>query len=296
MSDRPTPRHGALYAVAAYGSWGVVPLYWRFLSGLGAVEILAHRVAFSLVFVLGLLLATGRLGELGRTLASGRKLAVLALTSALISVNWGVFIHAVTSGQLVSASLGYFMNPLINVALGVLVLRESIRPLAKIGVALGALGLVVMVAGKSHDGLWIALVLAGSFAAYGFLRKRAPVDSVMGLAVETLLVAPLAFGYLALREIRGVGVIATGGPILLCVLAGPITALPLAWFASAARRLPLSRLGFFQYLAPSLQFAIAVAAFGETPGPAKLAAFGLVWAALALVACDEALALRAPKG
>lgn len=284
---------GNVYALLAYTSWGVVPLFWKLFGALDPIQILAHRVVFSLLFVVALLLVARRRTELVATLRSFARMRVLFATSLLIALNWGIFIYAVMAGRLVEASLGYFINPLLNVALGVLVLRESIRPLAKLGVLLGAVGLGVMVLGRSAGGLWIALTLAGSFAVYGFLRKRAPVESLVGLFVESLFVAPLALGYLIWCEAGRRGVLTTDGPLLLCVLSGPITALPLAWFASAARRLPLSRLGFFQYIAPSLQFVLAVTLLGERLDPQKLAAFAVIWAALALVAVDAVRARKA---
>lgn len=286
-------RSGVVYALLAYTSWGVVPLFWKLFGRLDPIQILAHRVVFSLVFTLALLLLAGRRAELVATLRSFARMRVLFVTSLLISLNWGIFIYAVMASRLALASLGYFINPLLNVALGVVVLRESIRPLAKLGVLLGALGLGMMVLGRSADGLWIALTLASSFAIYGFLRKRAPVESLVGMFVESLFALPLALGYLIWCEAHGSGVIATRGPLLLCVLSGPITALPLAWFASAARRLPLSRLGFFQYIAPSLQFLLAVTFLGESLDPKKLVAFAVIWAALALVAADAIIARKA---
>lgn len=294
MSPRASgDRAGAVYALLAYTSWGVVPLFWKLFGHLDPIQILAHRVVFSLVFVLALLLVARRGAELVATLRSFARMRVLFVTSLLIALNWGIFIYAVMAGRLALASLGYFINPLLNVALGVLVLRESIRPLSKLGVLLGAVGLGLMVLGGSADGLWIALLLASSFAAYGFLRKRAPVESLVGMFVESLFVAPLALGYLVWCEAHETGVIATRGPLLLCALSGPITALPLAWFASAARRLPLSRLGFFQYIAPSLQFLLAVTLLGESLDPKKLVAFVVIWAALGLVVVDAVSARKA---
>jgi chloramphenicol-sensitive protein RarD len=191
--------------------------------------------------------------------------------------------------RLLEASLGYFMNPLVNVMLGVVLLRERLRRAQGIGVLLGLSGLVVMLVATSSP-VWVALSLASSFAVYGYLRKVAPVESLVGLFVETLLISPVAVFVLVSREVAGTGLFTRGDVGLLpwAIMAGPVTAVPLAMFAAAARRLPLSVLGFFQYLAPSLQFLLAVTVFGEKVEPARFAAFGLIWLALVVVSLDAA--------
>jgi chloramphenicol-sensitive protein RarD len=276
-------RRGALYAVLAYGAWGVIPLYWRSVGRIDPLVVLGQRVVWSAVFVALLLAARGRLREALRVLRSPRHLGVLVPSGLLIASNWAIFIWAVLSGELASASLGYFMNPLVNVVLGVALLGERLRPLAKLAVALAAAGAFVLVlAGGS---LLVPLSLASTFAAYGYLRKRASVDSLIGLFVETFLVLPLAAGYLVTTSTTYV---VFDEPLLLA--SGVVTALPLLFFAAAARLLPLSRLGFFQYLAPTLQLVIAVTLFGESVAPNRFLAFGLVWAGIGVMTWD---ALRA---
>lgn len=278
---------GTLYALVAYGSWGVVPLFWKLLDRMGAAEILAYRVACSVVFVLAVLAATKRLEAVRAVFRDRSTLRLLIASSLLIALNWGVFIWAVTTGHLVDASLGYFVNPLVSVVLGVVLLRERLRRLQWIAVALGGVGLALMFLSRA-SGLVVPLTLALTFATYGYLRKMAPVESMIGLFVETLVCAPLAIGYLIVVEASGEGILARGELTLLplALLAGPVTAVPLAAFAAAARRMPLSTLGFFQYIAPSLQFLTAVVLFGEKVEPGRFAAFAIIWAALAAITLD----------
>jgi chloramphenicol-sensitive protein RarD len=289
LEDPGARRAGVIYAVLAYGAWGVVPLFWKQLERLDALEILAHRVFWSLVFVGAALLAVKRGHKALEALRSRKQMSYLVLSGALIAGNWGLFIWAVLEHRLLEASLGYFMNPLVNVVLGVALLRERLRRAQGVGVLLGASGLLVMLVATSSP-VWVALTLASSFAVYGYLRKVAPVESLVGLFVETLLISPAAIFVLVSREIAGTGLFSGGDLALLpwAIMAGPVTAVPLAMFAAAARRLPLSVLGFFQYLAPSLQFLLAVTAFGEKVEPARLAAFGLIWLALVVVSIDAA--------
>lgn len=289
IAERGARRVGVIYAVLAYGAWGVVPLFWKHLESLDALEILAHRVFWSLVFVGVALFAAKRGTKALEALKSRKQMSYLVLSGALIAGNWGLFIWAVLQHRLLEASLGYFMNPLVNVVLGVALLGERLRRAQGIGVALGASGLLVMLIATSSP-VWVALTLASSFAVYGYLRKVAPVESLVGLFVETLLISPAAIYVLVSRELAGTGLLARGEFTLLpwAIMAGPVTAVPLAMFAAAARRLPLSVLGFFQYLAPSLQFLLAVTAFGEKVEPARFAAFGLIWLALVVVTVDAA--------
>ncbi len=278
-------RRGALYAVLAYGAWGVVPLYWRAVASVDPLVVLGHRVVWSVVFVTILLAVRGRLAEALRVARSPRHLRLLVPSGLLIATNWAIFIGAVLSGELASASLGYFMNPLVNVVLGVALLGETLRPLAKLAVALAVAGALVLV--LSGGGLLVPLSLASTFAFYGYLRKRAEVDSLVGLFVETLLVLPLALVHLGVTGTVGV---AGDEPLLLA--SGIVTALPLLFFAAAARRLPLSRLGFFQYLAPTLQLVMALTVFEESVAPGRFVAFGLVWSGIVVVSWDAVRSRR----
>lgn len=285
---------GGVYALLAYLTWGLMPAYWKLLPELPALELIAHRVLWS-VFVTGALVLAFRRGrELRATLTDTRRIGVLLVTSLLVSVNWLIFVWAVLNGHVLESSLGYFINPLFNVLLGVLLLKERLRPLQALAVALAAAG--VLNQGWQLQALpWISLALAASFGAYGLIRKLAPIEPLVGLTVETLLLAPLAVAGLLWLEARGLGHFGHGstGRDVIIIGAGLITALPLLWFANAAKRLRLSTLGFFQYLAPSVQLALAVLAYGEAFTAVHAVTFGCIWAALALYTWDGRRALRA---
>ncbi len=279
---------GSLYALLAYGSWGLLPLYWKALGGVEAPTILAHRVLWSLGF-LALLLMMRRTPA---TLPLDRRaLRLLLVSGLLIGGNWLIYIWAVNAGRVLETSLGYFINPLVNVLLGRLFLGERLRPRQRLAVALAALGVAGLAVGA--EGVpWVALSLALSFGFYGLLRKLRPVDPLAGLAVETGLMAPLALAWLFLAP-APVG--DTGADAALLAGAGIVTALPLIWFAAAAARLRLTTLGFFQYMAPSLHFLLAVFAFGEPVLPVHAFTFGCIWLALALYAQDGWTVARAER-
>ena len=288
MSDDGSMRRaGLLFGVGAYLLWGVMPLYFKLLAGVAPTEIVAHRILWSLVF-LGLLASLGRRWSAIRAAASsGKVLTTLAITALLIAVNWLVYVYAVVSGHVLEGSLGYYLNPLVNVLLGVVLLKEKLS-LPQVGaVILAAAGVAVLAAGAG-SGLWISLTLAVSFASYGFLRKIAPVDSLEGLWIETLVLAPVAFGWLLWLQYGGrLGFMEVGlGVDLLLVLGGAVTAIPLLMFTAAARRLPYSTLGFLQYIAPSIQFLLAAFVFGEPLTTAHMVCFGAIWTALAIFTLD----------
>jgi chloramphenicol-sensitive protein RarD len=285
---RPAERaatRGLGLALAAYLSWGALPLYFKALRAVPAVEILAHRVVWS-ALLLALLLARRR--DPGRFRAPFRRdrLPLLALTTALISSNWLVYIWAVHAGRIVEASLGYFMNPLVNVLLGVAFLGESLSRRQRAAVAIAAAGVAVLVV-RTGTFPWVALFLAATFGLYGLLRKRAAIESVGGLFGETVLLAPAAVIFLGLRAHAGAGAFATApATTALLAAAGPITALPLVWFGLALHRLRLSTMGLVQYLTPTCQFLLGVILYREPFGPAHAAAFGCIWASLALYSWD----------
>ena len=280
-------RAGLLFGVGAYLLWGVMPLYFKLLTEVAPTEIVAHRILWSLVF-LGLLASLSRRWSAIRAAASsGKVLTTLAITALLIAVNWLVYVYAVVSGHVLEGSLGYYLNPLVNVLLGVVLLKERLS-LPQVGaVILAAAGVAVLAAGAG-SGLWISLTLAVSFASYGFLRKIAPVDSLEGLWIETLVLAPVAFGWLLWLQASGrLGFMELGiGVDLLLVLGGAVTAIPLLMFTAAARRLPYSTLGFLQYIAPSLQVLLAAFVFGEPLTTAHMICFGAIWTALAIFTLD----------
>ena len=280
-------RRGTLLGVAAYLMWGLFPLYWPLLEPAGALEILAHRVVWSLVAVLLLLVLTGRsLRSLPR---ERRPVLLLIAAAVLIGINWGVYIWGVNNGHVVETSLGYFINPLVSVGLGVLVLGERMRKLqwAAVGVAAVGVGVLTVAAGRPP---WIALVLAASFGTYGLVKRVVGVGAIEGLVVETSALAPIALLFLAVTAAQGNGNF-TGhgaGHALLLTSAGFVTAVPLLAFAGAAARVPLNRLGLMQYITPTIQFLIGVFIRHEAVSAGTLVGFVVVWAALALFTVDTA--------
>lgn len=279
-------RTGIFFALAAFASWGLLPVYWKFLAGVPSHEILMHRILWTSVFALVLVAIAGRSAEVRAILRTPRQLLALTASSLLLAGNWLVFIWAVHRGEIVATSLGYYLNPMISVGLGVFVLGETLRPLQLVAVAIAAIG-VIAFSVLSGELPWISLVLATSFALYGLIRKQVPVASIAGIAVETGILAPIAAAGLAWREWHGAGAFSQpaqhlGHERALLIAAGVVTALPLIWFASAARRLRLSTIGLLQYLAPSLALVIAVLAYGEPFTQAHAISFLFIWTALAL--------------
>ncbi len=272
-----------LLAITAYGLWGFAPIYWKLLRALPAAELLAHRVLSSLVVGLLLMAATRRWHELAAVLRARRRLLPIVASSLLIGLNWLIFIQAVNTGRVLATALGYFLNPLVNVLLGVAFLGERLTRGQLAAVLLGAAG-VLYWAIDLGEAPWIAVTLAASFALYGLVRKLAAVGPLEGFTLEVLLLTPAAGWYLASLSTHGALVAPQQGAGLHAILAGAgvVTAAPLLCFTSAARRLPLSTLGFFQYLAPSISFLIAVGLYHEPFGRAQAIAFACVWAALAL--------------
>lgn len=284
--SRMETRQGFLFALAAYGSWGIVPAYWKLLVEMPPGEVLAYRVVYTLVLVLLIIGLNQRWGEVLGLLANRRTLLTLLASTVCIGANWLAFIQAVDDGNVLDASMGYFLNPLVNVALGVLVLKERLRPLQWAAVATAAAG-VVHLSLSVGSPPWIALFLAVTFSLYGLIRKRLPVSPLIGLTVETIMMLPLAVVYLTWR--LGNGASAMGGEWGLAAalaVSGPVTALPLICFAAAARRLRYSTLGFFQYLAPTGHFLLAVLVYNEVADTARLLAFAGIWMAIVLYSAD----------
>lgn len=284
---QPVDRRGLAAAVSAYLIWGLFPLYWALLSHLPALEIIAHRVLWCAVIVsLWLFWSDGR-GWLRRALAGRRVGRMLIASSLLISINWGVYIWAVTNGRVVDASLGYFINPLLSVAIGVGVLGERLNRVQWSAVALAAVGVGWLT--LSQGALpWIALVLASSFAVYGLIRKQVAVEAVPGVAIESLILTPVALGWLLWMASAQRGAFLTGaiGQDGLLVLGGVLTALPLIGFSYGARRIPYSLVGILQYISPTLQLLSGVLLLGEPFGSDRAIGFGCIWLALAIYAQD----------
>ncbi|TMR97369.1 EamA family transporter RarD [Nonomuraea basaltis] len=284
----PDSRRGVLYGIAAYTMWGLFPLYWPLLKPSGAVEILAHRMVWSLVAVVAAL-AVRRHWSWFRELArQPRKLALLTVAAIVVTLNWGTYIYAVNTGHIVESALGYFINPLVSVLFGVVLLRERLRPLQWAAVGAGAVAVLVLTLDYGRLP-WIALTLAVSFGVYGLVKKRANVAATESLAVETLVLLLPALGYLIFLQASGESTFPNHGVghAMLLVGAGIITAVPLICFGAAAIRVPLSTMGLLQYIAPVLQFACGVLIAKETMPSSRWMGFAIVWLALAIFTYDS---------
>jgi len=280
----PSMNPGLLFAALAFVCWGLFPLYFQFIAQVPPLEVVLHRSVWSLVCVLALLAWQRRWAWLGDSLRQPRRLALFTVSALLLWCNWLVYVYAAQSGHVVEASLGYFINPLVNVLLGVLVLRERLRAVQWVAVGLAAAG-VAWLTWQAGRLPWIALVLACSFGLYGLMRKTAELGALEGLTLENLLLAPLVVPALWWWTVTRDGVLLQGATPLLgwLLLAGPLTAAPLLLFAAGARRLPLATLGLVQYISPTLQLLLGVWIFHEPFGGARLVGFALIWAGLALV-------------
>jgi chloramphenicol-sensitive protein RarD len=298
MAPGPNPadadaRLGTLAGVGAYALWGLFPLVFRQLDDVAPGEILLHRILWSFAVVGGLLLLRRDRRWFAPVRAARHGLRQLSLASVAIAANWLVYIWAVNNDHVVEAALGYYINPLITVALGVLVLHEHLRRLQQWALGFGAASVAVLTVAYGRIP-WVALVLAGSFATYGFLKKSVPVDATTSLAVETAILLPFAAAAAAALHLRGDAAFlhgSTGRDLLLASL-GLVTAVPLLLFGTAARRIPLSLLGLLQYLTPTMQLLVGVAVFHEPMPPERLAGFVLVWVALVLLGTDALRTLR----
>ncbi|WP_293994461.1 EamA family transporter RarD [Sphaerotilus sp.] len=280
-------RGGIVQASLAYVIWGLFPLYFRLLHGVVALEVLAHRVVWSLVFLLGVLTVRRQWAWLGPALRNRRVLGLFLASSVLIATNWYVYIWAIGHGRVVDASLGYFITPLVNVLTGALVLKERLRPVQWLAVATAALG-VAWLTWAQGTPPWIALVLAASFSTYGLLRKTATLGALEGLTLETLLLGPVALAGLGWAITQGQATFpgATLDLQGLLLLTGPLTAVPLLLFAGGARRIPLSLLGMLQYIGPTIQLALGVWLFHEPFAGARAQGFAIIWAACALFSAE----------
>ena len=280
-------REGLWLAIAAYGMWGLFPLYFPILEPAGAVEILAHRMVWSLVVLVIVLLVRRRWAWVGELLRQPARLGMLAMAAVAIAINWGTYIYGVNTGDVVETSLGYFINPLLTIALGVVVLRERLGPAQWVAVGIGAVAVGVLTVGYGRPP-WIALILAVAFAIYGFLKKRVDLPAVEGLAAETAVLFVPASVYLVVAEVIGVGTFLGhgAGHSALLIGAGLITVVPLVCFGASAIRLPLSTLGLVQYLAPVFQFLVGVLIDHEQMNTTRWVGFGLVWLALAVLMAD----------
>ncbi|MBV1789938.1 EamA family transporter RarD [Marinobacterium sp. D7] len=290
-----TTKSGVLYALTAYILWAVAPVYFKVMKDIPAVEILAHRIIWSFLLTLGLILLLKKRDVLLAALRSARARWALLASTALIGLNWGVFIWAVNANLMLSASLGYYINPLINILLGMLFFRERLDRVRTLAVSLCVVAVLfeLIQFGRLP---WVALILASTFGLYGLVRKKLGVDSFTGMALETGLLLPLAAGYLLFSSSPGSEPAHhTAVTYLLLFAAGPITMVPLMCFAAAANRISLTALGFFQYIAPSGMFLLAVFVYDEPMSTGKLVTFGLIWTALGIMTVDSLRRWRQAK-
>lgn len=279
-------RKGVAFGLSAYLIWGFLPVYFKLLGDVLPTEVVAQRIVWSVVLLAVLIAGARRWPQLAVALRNPQALRILACSALLIGINWLIYIWAIGARHVLETSLGYFLNPLVNVVMGVFLLKERLTRAQLVAVGLAAFGVAVLALG-AVSGLWISLALAGSFATYGLLRKIAPVDSLEGLAIETLILLPVALLYLGWLA-RG-GTMSFGADFdtsALLALGGVVTAVPLLLFAAGARRLPYSTLGLLQYIAPTIQFLLAVLAYGEPLTTAHIICFALIWSGLAIYAAD----------
>ena len=282
VPDLSRARIGLLCGLFAYAAWGVLPIYFKALDGVSAVLIVAHRVVWSLVALAVLVSVMKGWGAVRAALRNRRALVTLTVTAGLIAVNWLLYVYAINSGHILAGSLGYYLNPLANILLGRFFLSESLSKRQWTAVAIAGAGVAVLAAGALET-LWISLTLCFSFATYGLLRKQVAVDSLSGLTVETVMLTPIALAYLWFEADRGVAVFgATDAHLVLLLAAGVISTTPLLLFTEAARRLAYSTVGMLQFIAPTVQFLLAVLVYGEAVTTAHAIAFAAIWTAVAL--------------
>lgn len=293
-SDRSdTQVLGAFYALGAFSFWGVIPVYFKALAQVPAFEVVAHRILWSVILVAALLFILRRWRNVGPALRNRRLLATLALSGLFVAINWVVFIWAIGHGRILESSLGYFINPLVNILLGVVFLRERMRFWQWSAVVLAAVGVVFQVV-QLGQFPWVSLALALSFGFYGLIRKVAPVDAFTGLFVETLIISPMAFGFLLYLGFEGSGTFGRQGVEMdgLLALAGVFTAVPLILFVQATKRLRLSTVGLLQYITPTGHLLLAVFIYGEPFTMVHKVTFGFIWLALAVYTVESFLRRR----
>ena len=285
--DAAATRNGVIAAATAYAMWGLLPLLFHLLNHVGSVMLVAERTVWSLVFMAIIVLATRKFGEVKALLSDWRKVRIMAISAALLGGNWLLYVWAIETGQVLEASFGYFINPLVNIVMGMVLLRERQNLLQSVSIGIAAIAIGVQAIGLGSVP-FIALGLALSFGFYGYFRKTAMLGPATGLFAETLMIAPLALGYIGYTFVTtGIGVHADPGTMTLLILTGPATAVPLLLFAYAVQRLRLTTIGMFQYIAPSLLFVVAIFVFGETINGERLFSFSLIWLSLILFTYDS---------
>ncbi len=279
---------GVACATLSFLIWGLSPAYWKLLKSVDAFEILMHRMVWSFLFLLPFLALRGRWSEFVSTIGTPRRMAGLLTSTLFVACNWFIFIYAINHDQILQTSLGYYINPLVNVLLGTLILKERLRPLQGVAVGLAAIAVLYLTFGFGRIP-WMALILAFAFGLYGLIRKMVAVTALVGLAIETLMLSVPATAYLLFLDMTGQGTFGRGGIGVSILLMGAamVTGLPLLLFTIGARRIHLSTVGFLQYIAPTCSFLLAVFAFGEPFSRARAIAFILIWIALAIYSADS---------
>jgi len=280
-------KRGIWLGIGTYTIWGLFPIYWKWLQHVDALELIAHRIGWSFIIMLVVMTLTNRWDKFRQQTTSPKLRWTFLLIAILIGVNWLVYVWAVNAGFIVEASLGYFINPLVSVTLGVVFLKERLRPWQWVPVGLAALGVIYLTL-QLGALPWISLTLAFTFGIYGLLKKVTPLGPIQGMTLETGILFPVALGWLIFTQVRGDGAFMHTGllPDLLMVGAGVVTTVPLLMFAAAAQAIPLSMIGILQYLAPTGQFLIGVLVFGESLSTQKLLGFSLVWLGLIIFAVE----------
>lgn len=286
---------GILSGLGAYALWGFFPIYWKYLHDVPALQVIGHRIGWSFLLLIGIILVSGQWMEFRSVALQPRVIGIYSIAAILLSVNWLVYVWGVNAGFIVETSLGYFINPLLSVLLGVLFLREQLRPTQWIPVSIAAIGVIYLTAVYGRLP-WIALSLAFSFGFYGLVKKLAPLGSLHGLTLETGIVFPAALIYLLIVERSGSGAFLHQSTLIDVFLigAGVVTTIPLLMFASAAKQIPLTVVGLLQYIAPTLQFAIGVFLYKEPFDQSHLIGFGIVWVALVIFWVENYLSRRMP--
>ncbi|MBC2458458.1 EamA family transporter RarD [Clostridium beijerinckii] len=274
---------GVLYAVSAYVLWGILPIYWKFVDSVSPMEILCNRIVWAFIFTILIIIVTKQWNELKFIVKDKKQMFNIFIASILIAINWGLYIWAVNSNRIVDASLGYYINPLLAVLLGVVIYKEKLSYWTGGALFIALIGVIIKTVqyGKIP---WVSLGLAISFGLYGAIKKSVKANSIIGLTLEAAMLTPIAAAYMAFRHISGVGAFKTEGTLVICLLigAGVVTAIPLLLFASGARRLPLSLIGFTQYISPTISLIIGIFMYNEGFTTVDMIAFGFIWVALIL--------------
>ncbi|MDW8801503.1 EamA family transporter RarD [Clostridium sp. A1-XYC3] len=279
---------GVIYTAAAYILWGILPIYWKLIDSVFPIEILSNRILWAFVFTVIIIAATKQWEELKRIIKDKKQMFYIFIASILIAFNWGLYIWAVNSGRIVDASLGYYINPLFSVALGMVFFNEKLTYWQKAALSIAAAGVIIKTLQYGRIP-WISLGLAVSFGLYGAMKKSVKASSIVGLTLETTMLTPIAAAYIASRHFSGVGAFDKGGTVVILLLigSGVVTAIPLLLFASGAKRLPMSLLGFIQYISPTISLIIGVFLYHEAFTVVDMISFGFIWAALAIYSVPQ---------